>query len=288
MRRAKIFGVGLSKTGTTSLTDALEILGFSAVHYPTRLQEIEIHDAAADLFVADAFEMLDVKFPGSKFIYTVRERTRWLESCRRHWMRRQDKVNDTNRELRKRLYGTVDFDPDLFAQAYDRHESRVLQYFAERPRDLLTLDICAGRPSWETLCSFLGVPVPDTPFPKSNKLGSFDEIIVRLLRIVDSAEQVAKIAKVSTQYVEELRTGEVFRNYDIEAPLSRDGDQRVDRTLKHACSYFGGIDAAAAELKLPRARLENALTRRRQRKRAKLFKEWKLKLRWLVTRMAVG
>jgi len=30
----KIFGLGLSKTGTSSLTDALNLLGVKAVHYP--------------------------------------------------------------------------------------------------------------------------------------------------------------------------------------------------------------------------------------------------------------
>ena len=64
MRRSKIFGIGLSKTGTSSLTEALEILGFSAVHYPTSLHEIEIYGAAADLLVADTFEMLDTTFRG--------------------------------------------------------------------------------------------------------------------------------------------------------------------------------------------------------------------------------
>jgi hypothetical protein len=67
---------------------AIGILGFSAVHYPTSMQEIEFHDAATDLLVADTFEMLGGTYPGSKFIYTVRERTKWLESCRRHWRKR--------------------------------------------------------------------------------------------------------------------------------------------------------------------------------------------------------
>jgi Sulfotransferase domain len=148
MRRSKIFGIGLSRTGTTSLTEALKILGFTAIHYPTSLQEIELYDAATDLPVADAFEMLDGKFPGSKFIYTVRERQRWLESCRRHWTLKQEKIDCTKRELRQRLYGTVNFDLDLFAQAYDRHESRVLSYFVWRPYDLLVLDIFRGRTDW--------------------------------------------------------------------------------------------------------------------------------------------
>jgi hypothetical protein len=288
MRRSKIFGIGLSKTGTSSLTEALEILGFSAVHYPTRIQEIEIYDAAADLLVADTFEMLDVTFPGSKFVYTVRERTRWLESCRRHWRKKGD-VDNTRRELRRRIYGTIDFNPDLFAQAYDRHESRVLSYFAERPDDLLVLDICGGRAGWEVLCPFLGMPVPNTPFPNTNRIDSLDEILLRLLHVIGSAKEVATIAKVSTQYVEELWASEAFRNHNIEGPLSSDGNQKkVDRTLARACSHFGSINAAAAKLKLQRAVLEDAMVRHRRRKRVRFFKEWKLKLQRLVTRTSVG
>ena len=49
MRTAKVFGIGLSRTGTTSLSEALGILGFSAVHYPATMRDIETHDAAADL-----------------------------------------------------------------------------------------------------------------------------------------------------------------------------------------------------------------------------------------------
>ena len=32
--RPFVFGIGLSKTGTTSLNDALEILGYAAFHLP--------------------------------------------------------------------------------------------------------------------------------------------------------------------------------------------------------------------------------------------------------------
>jgi hypothetical protein len=56
-----------------------------------------------------------------------------------------------------------------------------LNYFAERPHDLLTLDICGGRADWEVLCSFLGVPVPNVPFPNTNRVDSLDETIIRLL-----------------------------------------------------------------------------------------------------------
>ena len=52
MTSAKIFGIGLSKTGTSSLSEALEILGYSTVHFPRSLSEIAYYDAATDSTVA--------------------------------------------------------------------------------------------------------------------------------------------------------------------------------------------------------------------------------------------
>ena len=55
MANAKIFGIGLSKTGTSSLSEALEILGYSTVHFPSTLSEIAYYDAATDSTVARRF-----------------------------------------------------------------------------------------------------------------------------------------------------------------------------------------------------------------------------------------
>jgi hypothetical protein len=168
----KIFGIGLAKTGTTSLNAALRILGYSAIDYPLDLGGIDEHDAATDMPVADKFEFLDQKYPRSKFIYTVRQQDEWLRSCKRHWSEWHDNGRDMRPaviELLRRLYGTVDFDANLFAEAYVRHETRVLSYFRDRADDLLILDICSKGDGWEPLCSFLGQEVPDGAFPHENK-----------------------------------------------------------------------------------------------------------------------
>src|SRR5207237_3908 len=44
----KVFGIGLSRTGTTSLTRALELLGYRAKHYPTAESHFEEYDALTD------------------------------------------------------------------------------------------------------------------------------------------------------------------------------------------------------------------------------------------------
>jgi hypothetical protein len=45
------------------------------------------------------------------------------------------------------------------------HYKNVLEYFKNRPDDLLIIDICAGQ-GWEKLCPFLDKPLPQYPFPE--------------------------------------------------------------------------------------------------------------------------
>ena len=85
-KQQKIFGIGLSKTGGTSLAKALIILGYRARRART-MKEIRSHDASTDSVVAWRYEILDSRFPDSKFILTVREIESWLESCRKHFAR---------------------------------------------------------------------------------------------------------------------------------------------------------------------------------------------------------
>ena len=190
MGQSKIFGIGLSKTGTTSLADALGLLGYSVIDFPLGLRGVEEHDAATDTPIADCFELLDRQYPRSKFIYTVRQRDRWIRSCKTHWARFVDGGCETRpeaAELFKHLYGTIDFDADLFKKAYDRHETRVLRYFSSRPDDLLIIDICSEESGWEPLCSFLGKEIPDCAFPHMNKK------ISRVQYYLNKHETLAKI-----------------------------------------------------------------------------------------------
>ncbi|MBC6421767.1 MAG: hypothetical protein GDA43_03165 [Hormoscilla sp. SP5CHS1] len=84
-KRMKVFGIGLSRTGTKSLTEALNMLGINVVHYPndeTTLQELiagnyefsllNSWDGITDITVAPYYAQLDKIYPDSKFILTVR------------------------------------------------------------------------------------------------------------------------------------------------------------------------------------------------------------------------
>jgi hypothetical protein len=172
----KVFGIGLSKTGTLSLASALVILGYRTIHYPMTMEQIDINDASMDVTVSCRFDELDSLYPGSKFIFTIREMSSWLKSCEDHFTRRilLDLLSERTRALivkaRKGMYGTEFFDRDVFKDVYVKHTKKVYDYFRDRPQDLLIMNICEGD-GWSRLCPFLGHSIPDAPFPHRNESG---------------------------------------------------------------------------------------------------------------------
>ncbi|MCT9011631.1 sulfotransferase family protein [Streptomyces rhizosphaerihabitans] len=186
--RPKVFGIGLSRTGTRSLTAALRTLGFDIVHYPSdpatyqtllagtgHFPLLADHDGITDISVVPYYEELDLAWPGAKFILTVREEQGWLRSCATHWVRPVDSKTDhgegypdMQRFLRAAVYGCHEFNPERFARVHRRHVEQVLRHFVGRDDDLLVLDIAGGE-GYERLAPFLGMKIPDRPFPNVNR-----------------------------------------------------------------------------------------------------------------------
>lgn len=143
------------------------MLGFKSWHYPTKLSQFEEYDALADITVLPIYKFLDSAYSGSKFILTVRDVDSWIRSCRKHFEKDVD-GNSTLGKFRRIVYGTTVFDEQKFWQTYHEHLADVHAYFANRPQDLLELNICAGE-GWQKLCSFLGKDVPAENFPFENR-----------------------------------------------------------------------------------------------------------------------
>lgn len=193
-KRPRVFGIGLAKTGTSSLHAAMGILGWKSCHYrhvPKQGNDLtkgdlvkltdfdELFNAGSDLQVAANFEILESKYPNSLFVYTVRELNSWLESTYRaaysvgYWRGEKkepihvlEKGTDRTRDWEK-LYGVnspIRFEREWWIASYLRHDRRVFNYFKTRKRKLLTMDICGGD-GWKVLCEFLGVQVPKVAFP---------------------------------------------------------------------------------------------------------------------------
>ncbi|MDQ3380876.1 MAG: hypothetical protein M3546_11265 [Actinomycetota bacterium] len=178
----KIFGIGLSRTGTLSLTNALATLGIEAKHYPNdaKTQEelkrghytlslLQTVQALTDIPVSPFYPQLDSAFPESKFILTTRSTDSWLVSVENHFQmyveRRRDDFDDF---VFACVYGSLHFNTGRFRYVKELHEDNVRRYFADRPDKLLIFDPFNGD-SWESLCQFLNRAVPNEPFPHQNK-----------------------------------------------------------------------------------------------------------------------
>lgn len=187
-----VFGLGLSRTGTKSLTTALHILGVDTVHYPVSadsfralssgsldFQLMEAFDGITDITTVPFFRELDARYPDARFVLTVRDSFSWLASCERHYRGRgafpettspktmspgQEEHMRIRRLLRAAVYGIYDFRPERFVHVYEQHVAAVRKHFAGRPGKLLELDIAGGE-GWEKLAPFLGRPTPAQPFP---------------------------------------------------------------------------------------------------------------------------
>jgi hypothetical protein len=123
------------------------------------------------------YRALDQGYPGSKFILTVREKHAWLRSCQDFWRRQVESaaavapdgpIIQYMRAMDTHLYGTFAYEAEGFSRAYDRYHAAVLEYFKDRPEDLLILDITAGH-GWNELAPFLGLAIPQLPFPWENR-----------------------------------------------------------------------------------------------------------------------
>jgi hypothetical protein len=190
----KVFGIGMQRTGTSSLVQALNILNIKSRHFPSELfydlnhPTLNEFDGFADNPIPLLYQELDQRQPMSKFILTIRDEEKWIKSAQ--WLFSTgarkfdwDNVNqrDVIREMHLQLYGTTTFDETIFREKYRSHNRTACEYFANRPNDLLILDLTQND-SFEKLGAFLGKPIPNKPFPHQNQSEGFLWRCIRRIR----------------------------------------------------------------------------------------------------------
>jgi len=170
-----VFGIGFHKAGTKSLANALRELDYrvtgpdgvndpriARTHLRMCRRLAEQFDAFQDNPWPLVYREMDRRYPQSKFILTVRDTEEWWRSVVGHF-------GAVSTPMREWIYGygSPIGHQQRYVARYEQHNREVLEYFEDRPQDLLVLRITDGE-GWERLAPFLGVSAPSTEFPHAN------------------------------------------------------------------------------------------------------------------------
>lgn len=213
----QVIGTGVGRTGTHSLKLALEQLGFGKCFHMTELFQhpenityfqkaernetvewdklFEGYKSAVDYPVARYYKQLIPAFPQAKIIHTIRDAEAWYQSAIEtiFWaskpspgrmlslmlkmpfnstVRKRLPVLKYDGEMVDNIFGKDVKDKQEVIRRYNAINEETLNYI---PKDRsLVYSIKTG---WEPLCEFLNVPVPSTPFPRSNTRENFKVMV---------------------------------------------------------------------------------------------------------------
>lgn len=195
-----VIGAGVGRTGTYSLKLAINQLGLGPCHHmedvlhkmpvqvPLWAQAakgsadwaaiFEGYESAVDWPTAGFFRELHAAYPKAKFILTTRSPESWVASFSEtiyKLLAGRDKAPPDKAEwlaMAVAVIARTGFPDGLDAAALTRrfnaHNDAVRATIPAS--QLLVFEVKQG---WGPLCAFLGVPVPDGPFPRSNDRGEF-------------------------------------------------------------------------------------------------------------------
>ncbi|KZT51176.1 hypothetical protein CALCODRAFT_503875 [Calocera cornea HHB12733] len=193
-----VIGAGFGRTGTSSLKEALEILGFGPCHH---MSELVMKVGRCQAFIAayngeptdwrklmrgwastvddptsDFVPELMAAYPKAKVILTVRDTSEaWWKSFQGTLAQMDSlwtgalvasipplflfwSVGRNTRTFRSKTYGSHG------PEAYEKHNARMIELVPKEK--MLVFNVKEG---WAPLCKFLGVPVPKVPFPRTNE-----------------------------------------------------------------------------------------------------------------------
>ena len=216
----QVIGSGVGRTGTHSLKLALEQLGFGKCYHMTELFQnpeglihfqkaeraeavdwdklFEGYKSAVDYPVAKYYKQIIAAYPNAKIIHTMRDAESWYQSAMEtiFWatkpsagrmlkllikipfsstIRKRLPILKFDGEMVDNIFGKNLKDKQEVVRRYNAINEETLNYL---PKDRsLVYEVKEG---WKPLCNFLNVPVPLTPFPKSNVR---DEFKIRVAEI---------------------------------------------------------------------------------------------------------
>ena len=210
----KVIGAGFGRNGTLSLKHALEKLGFEKCYHMMELDQSRDEDlawlklnrgesvdfeqlfdgyqASVDWPSCNFWREQMTAFPDAKVILSERDPDAWYASImktifpssmslRNHLNKHEPAERDPLMVRREEMVfeliweglfdGRLD-DKDHVIGVYLAHNQQVKD---EVPADKLL--VFNSQEGWNPLCEFLGVPVPDEPYPKTNTTEQFEKMV---------------------------------------------------------------------------------------------------------------
>ena len=222
----EVIGAGFSRTATFSLKFALEHLGFGPCHHfsevfaggPRKVSQwldatagrpdwdaiFDGFKAAVDTPACNYWRELADYYPGAKVVLTVRDPDRWFDSA-------------SETIFSDRLQGSLAGSPmgTLMEAAIlgvsggpiaDR--AFMTAWFQQRNQAVIDtlpasrLLVFAPQDGWGPLCAFLGVAVPECPFPRVNRRDELTELSDEHRGLPSDPEVGMRVAR---EYIDRLK-----------------------------------------------------------------------------------
>ncbi|KZT51674.1 TPR repeat-containing protein-like protein [Calocera cornea HHB12733] len=242
----RVIGAGLGRTGTSSMKEALEILGFGPCHHmseltgkvgrcwefvaayhgkPTDWREMMAGwVSTVDTPTTDFVPELMAAYPDAKVILTVRDNsTVWWKSYTDTIMSVMTlwngvliypfpavfamwSVGRNAESSKRRQYGVVG------PACYEAHNARIKAIVPKEK--LLVFNVKEG---WEPLCNFLVVEVPNVPFPRKNETKELQKGYL-IMRTVAAAVWMLGLGLVAL-IVQQVAQRGGNRDLDLRKPL---------------------------------------------------------------------
>jgi hypothetical protein len=212
-----VIGAGFGRTGTASLKQAMEMLGFDPCHHmleiahhpetspgwtaavngdPSQLPAVLAGYRATMDFPGCLLwrEMMEL-YPDAKVVLSVRDPKKWYDSARATIL--NPDMAEMRAEMAKRAtpqglkvgeaIGRLGAAMSATGFDRDRGEAELIEMYLRHneivresvePNRLLVYEVGEG---WEPLCTFLGVDVPEESFPHVNDSASFWQNVSQML-----------------------------------------------------------------------------------------------------------
>ena len=199
---SKIFVLGYNKTGTKSLSNALEYLGYKVLHTGSTgdfigfldrignnlnksknvLDGLEGYDCYIDypFYEPTVFSHIISEYPDAKYISLTRNLDDYVEAV----------LEDKIKRLKQGSFDNWNWlgvgDEEVFKNYPDyqkqwikgrtefKHDSNISLLFKNNI-NYLNMNICDNGDGWEKLCKFLDKEVPNADFPHNNKTIKYEK-----------------------------------------------------------------------------------------------------------------